>query len=292
MAGQGAAFLARAVLPALARPIARIVHVGAGSGGDLPAYLETGAAEILMIEADADAAAELAARAATLAHVRTMRAALSADPAPRPFYRMNFPDLNSLSAPTALLELFPGLKIVSKNPAAPADPRTALAPPDTPEGEGSALLVLETPGEALGILNALTDAGRLRGFDAIALSDGREPLYEGAAPLAEIEAALEAAGYDTRPEDAPEEPERPWLAAWRAPEKPAEAETATPAEDIAAAELAAAEAAREAALSARAEAEAARAAAEDRLHRLRDEMLKAEGQIALIRELLLPGSGR
>lgn len=327
------------MLADLPQPVARIVHIGAGTGTGLPACLASRAARILLVEADPDVAAQLAAETAQEPRVEVIAAAVSADLRPRPFYRTNFPELDSLRPPAAALkELFPGLKTLSRDPVTPTDPVALLG--DGPEAPGSQALVLETPGESLGLLQALEAGGLLHRFDAICLREGRQPLYEGAAPAAEIRGWLEAAGFAAGIEPQPEDPERPLLIARldrkaRAAQREiarlsaaleqAQAEAATLAEGRAALEKTGAEAgqlretarkaeARSAGLAeevktlsqerdaARAEvdrlgelreaarkAEAARDQAEHRMRQSRDEMLKAEGQIRLLRDLLLNG---
>ena len=91
------------ILGDLPRPVARIVHIGAGTGDDLPACLASGAERILLLEADPDIAAQLAAQTAREPRVEVVAATVSADPRPRPFHRTNFPELDSLRAPAAVL---------------------------------------------------------------------------------------------------------------------------------------------------------------------------------------------
>lgn len=200
------------ILGDLPRPVARIVHIGAGTGDDLPACLASGAERILLLEADPDIAAQLAAQTAREPRVEVVAATVSADPRPRPFHRTNFPELDSLRAPAAALkELFPGLKILSRDQVTPADPVALLG--KAPAGEGCQVLVLEMPGEALGILQALQKAGLLSGFDALCLREGRQALYEGAPAAGEIRDWLGAAGFVPWFEPRPEDPERPVLIA-------------------------------------------------------------------------------
>ncbi|KGB83243.1 hypothetical protein JT55_02710 [Rhodovulum sp. NI22] len=194
-------------------PIARIVHIGAGAGTELPAYLATGASSVLLVEARAEAAAELALATGTDPRIETLQGAVSADPTPRPFFQTNFPELDSLNPPTeALRELFPGLRILSDKKIAPLDPVTLLQ--DRPlDAEGQQILVLETPGETLGLLQALADADLLHHFETIFLKDWLQPLYLNAAPAEQILAYLGEQDFQITPEARPEDPDRPWVAA-------------------------------------------------------------------------------
>jgi len=307
-------------LDGLPRPIALIAHLGAGPGEALDRWRASGAETVLLVEAEPEAAAELSARAAGDKRVKVVHAAVSADPRPRPFHVANFADLSSLRAPApALRELFPGLRIVSDEVVTPRDPVSVLGESLPGEDRGSALLVLETPGETLGILEALEKADALHRFDAICLQEGVEPLHDGAAPLAEIRDRLARAGYDLRDEAQPEDPDRPRLiarldrAALRLRElkteteaqkaeiarlrdaaKASEAELGTLREANAAAKteiaaLAKAQGELKTLREALTTAEAARDTAESRLRQTRAEMLRAEGQIRLLRDLLIDG---
>lgn len=277
----------RGLLQGLPRPAAAIVHLGAGASTELPIYRETDAASILLVEADPEAAAELAERSQAEPRIEVQHEVISADTEPRPFFQANLPELSSLRPPHALRALFPGLRILSQKPVTPMDPVALLK--GRWKEKGGRLLVLETPGETAGILEALEAAGMLQRFDAVALREWREPFYDGGAPLAACRTRLEEAGYLVEAELSPEDPDRPWLAA--------RLNRAT-LERLRAAETRIAElteerdAARRALETQSAALEKAQErASERRLERLRDELLKAEGQITLLRDLLVDGPG-
>lgn len=196
----------------LTLPLAHVVHIGAGTGEGVPAWREAGAKRITLIEGDPETAERLEAQIGTQDGVRVVQAVVSGDVRERAFRRVNFPDLNSLRRPTGLKELFPGLKTLSTELAQPVDPAELIAPLDLSE-QGSNLLLIEAPGEALGILEALAAADLLLRFDRIQLSEARAPLYDQAPPAAEILAYLVAAGFSAAFEDDPGDPERPLLLA-------------------------------------------------------------------------------
>ncbi len=200
--------------------ISHVLHIGAGAGAELPAYLAAGAQHLVLTEADPERAAELRLAAAGVPvpgpHVHLIEAPVSAGPRARPFYRTSLPELSSFRAPTALRKLFPGLKILSQDTLAPADPlalvqELGIDANTTPQSE--AALVIEAPGEALGILRALEGAGVLAAFGLIRLREGHRALYEGAPTAGAIATFLGKAGYQTAFEPEPEDPDRPWLAA-------------------------------------------------------------------------------
>ncbi|MBY6069092.1 hypothetical protein KUW17_20280 [Leisingera aquaemixtae] len=197
-------------------PFSHVLHIGAGGGGDAGAYLAAGLNPVVLAEADPEAAAELQQLAAAHSVVRAVQAAVSARPGPQTYYRTNFSDLNGLRAPgPALRALFPGLEVLAAEPAATVAPEALVAEAGLPQ-DGAGLLVIEAPGEAAGILQALARAGLLEGFRSVRVQEGRQPLYDGAPGLAELQALLQELGYEGWLEPAPEDPDRPYLFAVRA----------------------------------------------------------------------------
>ena len=200
------------LLSNLTRPLAHVVHIGAGAGGCVPAWREAGAKSITLIEGDPEIAEQLKAQIGAHDGVSVVQAVVSGDIRARAFWRMNFSGLNSLRPPTGLKELFPGLKTLSKEQVQPVDPARLIAPLDLSDG-GCNLLVIEAPGEALGILKALAAADLLLQFDMIHLTEARAPLYNKAPPAADILTYLVEAGFRARFEDDPLDPEQPCLTA-------------------------------------------------------------------------------
>lgn len=205
-------------LSGLARPLAHVIHIGAGTGSDLPAYLKAGAGAVTLIEADPELARQLEAQIGDQTGVTVIEAAVSGDLRRRVFRRANAPELSSFRNPTGLKELFPGLRILSAEPVRPGDPvqliksldLPGLGPESGPES-GSTLLVIEAPGEALGILRALEAADLLMCFDAIRLQEGVARLYHKAATADEICAYLTGMGFSAALEKHPVDPERPFV---------------------------------------------------------------------------------
>lgn len=206
----------KSVIARLQNPLSSVLHIGAGMGNDLALYQAVGVDQIVMAEADPQLAAELRARLVGVPQVKVVQAAVSGDPEPRPFFITNFPELNSLRRPRALRDLFPGLRILSEKPVTPISP-AELIPEQAEDTTAARLLVLETPGEALSILQALAAAEELQSFAAICLREDRSPLYDGAPALAEIRNWLEDADYRTEEEQQPADADRPWIAAFADP---------------------------------------------------------------------------
>lgn len=272
---------------------AHLLHIGAGTGAELAARQAAGETRFTLVEADPDTARALATRLRGMPGVQVIPGAVSADLTPRPFRRCNLPGLNSFRAPEGLKALFPGLRVLDENPVTPLDPVALVAGLEL--GEDAALLI-EAPGEALGILQALQAAGHLERFATIRLQEGRETLYAGAPPAGAIRDWLEDNGFIALLETDSEDPDRPHLSATRPAaliRLRAECDAALSAMQVLRAELgevrtvAGERAERIAALererdTARAEA----AAATQRLTLARAELERAEAQVGLIRDLL------
>jgi len=200
----------------LSQPLAHVVHIGAGTGEAVPVWQAAGARMITLIEGDPGIAEQLETQVGAHEGVRVVQAVVSGDLRERAFRRMNFPDLNSLRAPTGLKQLFPGLKTLSKDLVQPVDPASLVAPlglSDTGIEAGTNLLLIEAPGEALGILKALAAADLLLHFDRVQLIEARESLYNKAPPAADIAAYLVEAGFSAAFADDSPDPEQPWLIA-------------------------------------------------------------------------------
>lgn len=310
----------RFALTDLPAPLGQILHVGAGSGSDLPQWRAAGASAITLVEpapealeALREAVADSAAAPAATPPVTVIAAAVSAAGAAAVLHRFNFPDLSSLSPATAALQtLFPGLRALEPEPVVLRDPaelveRLGLA------GGRCHVLVLEAPGQAQAILAALQTADLLTRFSRLVVQEAETVLYEGQSPASTISAWLEGLGYAVR-RDETADPDRPHLCATRDTRavelgnlrtRLAETEAARDAvvteRDAARARITALEAA--AAQQAKAQqADKTRAdTAEDQLRmallreeqltaRYHEELLKAQGQIEFIRDLLLGGS--
>lgn len=87
-------------------------------------------------------------------HIRVERAAVSATPGAAVYYRCNLEDASGLHAPTGLQSLYPGLEVEARQEVEAVAPDTLVAPLGLSRDEHN-LLVLELPGEELAVLEAL-----------------------------------------------------------------------------------------------------------------------------------------
>lgn len=259
-----------------------------------------------LVLADPQAAAALSERPAPAGLVLLEQAVMAAAAGPQVLHRTSFAPLDGLGAPTpALLRLFPGLRLLGRDPVSARDIASLPLPDPLPDpiaeaagAEGRAVvLCLEAPGRTLALLRRLAQSGALARLDALLLREGREPLHEGAPPLSDLVQMLTAEGFTLIPTQGPQDdPDRPWLLA----AKPAShrlrqalaAARAALAQRPAAAPQAEAQIQaeltrlREALAKAQSERDTARDDAQQRLAAMRDQLLRAEGQIDLLRGLL------
>jgi DNA repair exonuclease SbcCD ATPase subunit len=189
--------------------IAHILHVGAGNGADLGFWHSLAPEKITLVEADPQCLPGLQQSADD--KVEVLAGAVSADTQRSTLRRANLAELSSLKEPSGILSLFPGLQTLAQVPVPVHDP-AELCGDLALSTEAQNVLVLEAPGEALGILSRLRDAGFLHFFSAILLQEGRQELYSRAGTLEEISTLLKSEHYGLT-EIAGDDPDRPFLQA-------------------------------------------------------------------------------
>lgn len=187
-----------------------VLHIGAGLCAQLPEYLAAGASSITLFEPDPETATLLRARTAQTPEVQVIEAAVSTNAEHQQLHRFSFADLNSLRTPTGLNGLFPSLEMLGKEPVQVQNPAELVQGLQLSE-TGVHMLVLEAPGEAFSILKALDEAGLLTQFRHLRISEGRDVLYEGATPLAEIGTWLEGCYFSKNAQWDNSDPQRPVL---------------------------------------------------------------------------------
>jgi len=187
-----------------------VLHIGAGLCAQLPEYLAAGASSITLFEPDPETVVLLRAQTAQFPKVSVVEAAVSLNTEPQQLHRFSFADLNSLRAPTGLDSLFPALEVLGKDPVQVQNPVELVQGLQLSE-TGAHMLVLEAPGEAFSIMSALDEAGLLSLFRYLQINEGRDVLYEGATPLFEIRAWLETRYFSTNSQWDNADPARPVL---------------------------------------------------------------------------------
>lgn len=185
-----------------------ILHLGAGRCELLDAYLETDAAQIVLVEPHPDRAARLERRIRGRANVELIPQAVSARSGTALLLDLNLPGYASLRRPTGLNVLYPGLRIKREIEVEAVTIRTLLESRALLPNQGNRL-VIDTPGEESDIIDALLEHGDLAVFDRIDLHCGEMPLYEGSSEAAAIIRLLEQEGYEIASLDRETDPDRP-----------------------------------------------------------------------------------
>lgn len=192
-----------------------VLHIGAGSGAGVPDYLAAGAREMVLVEPEAAFQPALAALSREHAGLQVKQGAAVAHLVEGGdtgmLQRFSFLELNSLKPAQAdLLALFPGVYPLEAASVVLLD-IVDLAQGMDLDQSGCHLLVLQAPGQALDLLQALQQAGLLEKFSQLRIQEGRQPLYEGAAPIGEIGEFLAQVGFGTGAVLGGVDPERPVL---------------------------------------------------------------------------------
>lgn len=199
-----------AFIAGLDGPVGHIVHIGAGEGRGLSTYLAARPEAVTLIEPDPGQLPRLQAAAAGHDSVHVIEVAVSPDPNAGILHRFAFGDLNSLRRPTGLWQLFPSLEELAGVPVTRRDPVALVCGLDLKK-DRTHVLVIEAPGEVLGIVQALNEAGLLTCFAAIRVQEGQGSLYQGAGTFAQVRAMLEVSGFSHEPQIDEADPDRPVL---------------------------------------------------------------------------------
>ncbi|MDF1615659.1 FkbM family methyltransferase [Desulfurivibrio dismutans] len=88
-----------------------IIHLGAGQGHELDNYLSLRPEKIVLVEAEPSAVRALERRTASLAQVEVLPVAVAATSGKAVLKGFNLPRFNSLRTPSGITELFPGLRL-------------------------------------------------------------------------------------------------------------------------------------------------------------------------------------
>lgn len=207
----------KAFLDTLPGPLGHVLHIGAGQGGDVDGYLAAGAQAVTLVEPDPEALAHLRMTVAGQDRVHVIGAAISAMPGNTDLYRFNFPDLNSLRPAQGLETVFPGLEILAREPVTVRGPAEIVSGIDLAEGQAH-VLVIEAPGEAMSLLQALEEAGLLKAFSGLCIQAGAERHYQDETPASEIVGWLREAGFPSAREEGTTDPDFPYIIVVRDPQ--------------------------------------------------------------------------
>ena len=172
-----------------AQALRSVLHIGAGHGDALPAYLDSGAGTITLVEPNPEMVADLRAKAAQFAQVAVIPAAVSSEGETVSLNVYNVPELSSLHAATGILDLFPGLQVVDK-PDVPALPFSDILARHPVDKTGPNLLVIDAPGEEAILLEEAIASGAIDRFQRVTIHCGATPLFETGADADQIGRSL------------------------------------------------------------------------------------------------------
>jgi FkbM family methyltransferase len=171
-----------------------ILHIGAGSGADLPAYDRVPSSRLILLEPLPDLAARLRRMTAGNDRVTVVQAAVGAKEGHARLHRFNQPLYSSLHNPGRLLELFPGLTRVAELEVETHTLSSLVDMLNLQTGHDN-WLVVDAPGAESTILGELARWEETPLFTHVFLRAGTESLYEGAEPLDRLVVKLEDEGY-------------------------------------------------------------------------------------------------
>lgn len=171
-----------------------IVHIGAGRCEELTTYLASSAKRIMLIEANAQLAAELRARCGNEPRISVLEVAVSNNPADNELKEYNLADANSLYSPMGLKQLFPGLRLLGHQPVTTITGDELLK--QCALNSDQNVLVIQAPGAELGIIESLTESGGIDQFCYLSLTCAETPLYATPSDSAAVLKVLQEQGFD------------------------------------------------------------------------------------------------
>lgn len=177
-----------------------IIHIGAGRGNELQSHLSEGPRRVILIDADNAAVSRLqrlgnAASTAGTA-VEVIQAAIAGEEKDVELRIYNLERVSGIREPEALLEVYPGLKLVRSSIHRSFEAAKFIESLSVDHDKDNKLII-DAPGEELAILESLSRKDLLSAFPLICVSMARRPLYKGGSGMKDMLAALERAGFIT-----------------------------------------------------------------------------------------------
>lgn len=186
-----------------------ILHIGAGEGHELEAYLNSNAKRIVLVEPSPTLAESLRQRARADQRVEVQELAVNSHPELNQLSEYNLPEAASLHEPTGLRSLYPGLQRRASHTVAVLSPETLVTRLEL--GKGPNLLVIQAPGAEQAIIDALKEHGQLKPFEHIWVTVPEQAYYASGSRAEAVLGALETAGYTYQAGES-ENPEWPlWI---------------------------------------------------------------------------------
>lgn len=191
------------------QPTGTLVVVGAGCSDPVATRQRSAAQRVILVEGDADRAAELTALATGDPSIEVCAQVLAPTPGRQTWHRHTLESLDGLSDLSALVDVYPRLRLRERIDvdALPLQDLLALHGVQREPGRHQ-ILVLNIVLDAAAIRNWLTPAVLAR-FDRVAVQVGLHPALGTAQAHDELAACLAAHGFVARPAD-PQEDDGLW----------------------------------------------------------------------------------
>jgi len=175
-----------------------ILHLGAGAGRYLPAYLSTKVPRVVICEADPTHVTALRRTAKGDPRVEILDVAVTDQTGPTILHRLSLSEGSGLRTHTGLKELYPGLRSLGETTVEGINVSTLLSQTQLPH---PGILILDGRGEESTILEQLAVADRLQDFSDVILPLPSLSLYEGTQSGEVLRGWLKTQGYQLVSED-------------------------------------------------------------------------------------------
>jgi FkbM family methyltransferase len=188
--------------------MATLIHLGAGRCPELASYIHSPFSEILLVEPDPILAKILTARIAGHSNVTVRQIAIAAVRGESELRIYNYRALSSLRPLSGLKGLFPGLRQLRSATVVTLSIKDLLQPltlaPNQPHQ-----IVIDTPGEEMVVVEDLIEAKYLHNFQTIVLHAGLAEHYKDSTPARQILQRLQEQGYDLQDSGGDQDVDRP-----------------------------------------------------------------------------------
>jgi len=138
--------------------LATIVHLGAGRGAELDDYASLSPGRVVLVEGDADTAADLRSNARAHPWAEVHPVAVAPQAGDLAWHRFNVSALNGPAEPIGLAAFYPSLRASSTTRAQAVALSEFLDGLDLPDHQGDHVLVVDLPGQEQALLASLPQA--------------------------------------------------------------------------------------------------------------------------------------
>lgn len=188
------------------KPLGTVVHIGAGSGAMLECYAALKPARVILLEGDADTAAELLRSAVQCPWAEVLAHPVGVTGGPLEWRRYNLRRLNGPLQSGVLHSFYPRLRLVESRTVNARALSDVLAALQVATGAGGMnVLVLDVPGQEAALLDSLPHEALIQ-FDAVLLCGSREALPAWGTTAEQAVNQLQRACFDTVAADFDQEP--------------------------------------------------------------------------------------